>query len=149
MGFGKILHEALEFSNELDILHRHITKNNLQVQKSDSFEKQCFLLERYMGEEHFQSIHKKMNIVNIMSGVFAFPVLLIILMVYVYAKWIDKKFDVFGFFLNNPALYIVPAVLIAVTIIFAIYHCILRNNLYYKIYPKLKEKLRVEDVTFE
>ncbi|WP_242841810.1 DUF6097 family protein [Clostridium beijerinckii] len=147
VGFGKILYETLEFSNELDILHKHITKNNLQVQKSDSFDKQCFLLERYIGEEHFQSIHKKMNIVNIMSGVFAFPVFIIILMVYVYAKWIDKKFDVFGFFLNNPVLYIIPAILIGVTIILAIYHSILSKNLYYKIYPELKRKLAIGEVT--
>ncbi len=59
MNFGKILNETLEFSAQLDILHKHITKNDLQVQKSDSFDKQCFLLERYIGENCFQSTHKK------------------------------------------------------------------------------------------
>jgi len=148
MSFGKIIHETLEFSNELDILHKHITKNDLQVQKSDSFDKQCFLLERYMGEDCFQSTHKKMNTVNILSGIFAFPVLLMILIVYIYGKWIDKKFDMFGFFLNNPVLYIIPAILIGITLILAIYHSTLRKNLYYKIYPELKRKLMIEEVTF-
>ncbi|OVE66934.1 hypothetical protein CCS79_16770 [Clostridium diolis] len=148
MNFGKILNETLEFSAQLDILHKHITKNDLQVQKSDSFDKQCFLLERHIGENCFQSTHKKMNTVNILSGIFAFPVLLIILVAYIYGKWIDRKFNIFEFFLNNPILYIIPAILIVITLVLAIYHSILRKNLYYNIYPELKRKLMIEEITF-
>ncbi|OOM78360.1 hypothetical protein CLPUN_19690 [Clostridium puniceum] len=149
MNFGRILHETLEFSNELDILHKHITKNNLQVQKSDSFDKQCFLLERSIGEERFKSTHKKMSIVNIMSGIIAFPVLLVILAAYIYAKWINKNFDVFRFILNNPEIYIIAAVLLGITLILAMYHSILHKKLYYKIYPELKRKIVIEEITFE
>lgn len=149
MGFGKISNETLEFSNELDILHKHIIKNNIQVQKSDSFDKQCALLEQHIGEESFKDTNKKMNIVNIMSGIFALPVLIMIVVGYIYGKWIDKNFDVFGFVLNNPVLYIIPAILIGVTLLLAIYHSILSKKLYYEIYPELKRKLRVKEVTFE
>ena len=149
MGFGKNSNETLEFSNELDILHKHIIKNNLHVQKSDSFDKQCVLLEQHIGEESFKVTNKKMNTVNIMSGIFAVPVLIMIVVGYIYDKWIDKNFDVLGFVLNNPVLYIIPAVLIVFTLLLATYHSNLRNNLYCKIYPELKKKLRVEELTFE
>lgn len=149
MGFGRTSYETLEFSNELDILHKHIIKNNLQVQKTDSFDKQCFFLEQHIGEESFKATNKKMNTVNIMSGVFAVPVLIMIVVGYIYDKWIDKNFDVFEFLLNNPVLYIIPIVLIGVTLILASYHSILRKKLYYNIYPELKRKLRVEEVAFE
>jgi hypothetical protein len=149
VGFGKNSNETLEFSNELDTLHKHIIKNNLQVQKSDSFDKQCVLLEEHIGEENFKVINKKMNTVNIMSGIFAVPILIMIVVGYVYYKWIDKSFDPFSFLLNNPALYIISAVLIGVAAIFSISYYILRKRLYYKIYPELKRKLRVEELTFE
>jgi hypothetical protein len=149
VSFEKKSNETLEFSNELDILHKHIIKNNLQVQKSDSFDKQCVLLEQHIGQESFKVTNKKMNTVNIMSGVFAVPVLIMIVVGYIYDKWIDKNFDVLGFVLNKPILYIIPAVLIVVTLLLATYHSSLRKKLYYDIYPELKRKLRVEEVTFE
>lgn len=147
MNFGKILNETLEFSAQLDILHKHITKNDLQVQKSDSFDKQCFLLERYIGENCFQSTHKNEYRQHSIRN-FCLPVLLIILAAYIYGKWIDRKFNIFEFFLNNPILYIIPAILIVITLVLAIYHSILRKNLYYNIYPELKRKLMIEEITF-
>lgn len=51
-------------------------------------------------------------------------------------------------FLNNPILYIIPAILIVITLVLAIYHSILRKNLYYNIYPELKRKLMIEEITF-
>lgn len=148
MSFGRILHETLKFSNELDILHKHITKNNLPVQKSDYFEKQCFLLERHIGEEHFKSTHKILRIVNIMLRGIAFSVLFVILAAYIYVKWINKNFDMFKFIINNPAIYIISAFLLGLILILNMYNSILRKKLYYKIYPKLKRKFRVEEVTF-
>ncbi|SYX84057.1 DUF6097 family protein [Paenibacillus alvei] len=145
MNIGKVVVETLEFSQQLDILHKHITRNDLPVQKSDSFDKQCFLLERYIGEDIFQSTYKKMKTVNILSGVIALPVLLVIVVAYIYSRWIDRKYDIFGLFLNNPILYIIPAVLIVVTLVLALFHALLRKKLYYWIYPELKSKLKVND----
>jgi hypothetical protein len=149
VGFGMILHETLKFSNELDILHKHITKNNLGVQKSDYFEKQCFLLERHIGEEHFKSTHKKLSIVNIMLKSIAFSVLFVILGGYIYVEWINKNVDVFKFILNNPAIYIISAFLLGIILILNMYNSILRKKLYYKIYPELKRKLMIEEATFD
>lgn len=144
-----MIFEALEFNNELDILHKHITKNNLRVQKSDYFEKQCLLLEHQIGEENFKSTHKKLNIANIMLKLIAFSSLFVILAAYIYVKWINENFDIFKFIINNPAIYILSAFLLGMILILNIYNSILRKRLYYKIYPELKRKLRVEELTFE
>jgi H+/gluconate symporter-like permease len=149
VGFGKKSNETIEFSNELDILHKHIIKNNLQVQKSDSFDKQCFFLEQHIGEENFKVTYKKMNIINIISGISALPIFIMVMVVCIYNKWIDKNFDVFGFIINNPALYIIPVVLLIITLILSNYYSILRKKLYHEIYPELKRKLSVKEVTFE
>jgi hypothetical protein len=143
VSFGKILDEALEFRNELGILHKHITKNNLQVSKSDSFEKQCLLLEQYIGEESFKSTHKKMSIITIILRIIIFFVLLVTLGIYAYVEWINKNFDVFSFILNYPAIYIISAFLFGVILILAMYYSILRKKLYYKIYPEFKSKLMI------
>jgi hypothetical protein len=149
VGFGRILHETLKFSNELDILHKHITKNNLRVQKSDYFEKQCFFLESHIGEDYFKSTHKKLRIVYSMLKIIAFSVLLVILGAYIYVEWIDKNFDVFKFIIDNPAIYIISAFLLGIILILNMYNSILRKKLYYKLYPELKRKLRVEESTFD
>ncbi|MFB6367469.1 DUF6097 family protein [Paenibacillus elgii] len=133
----------MESSKQLDLLHKHMIQNNLPVQKSDSFDEQCFLLEQYIGEDIFQSTHKKMKTINILSGVFALPVLLVIVVAYIYNRWIHRKVDIVGFFVDNPVLYIIPAVLIVVTLILALFYYSLRKKLYDRIYPELKDKLKI------
>lgn len=90
-----------------------------------------------------------MNIINIISGISALPIFIMVVVVCIYNKWIDKNFDVFGFIINNPALYIIPVVLLIITLILSNYYSILRKKLYHEIYPELKRKLSVKEVTFE
>jgi hypothetical protein len=146
MNMGKALLSQMEFSQELDMLHKHITKSELEVPKSDSFDKQCMLLEESLGEHAFQSTYKKMKKVNILSGLFALPVLLIIAAAFIYGRFIDRDYDVFGFFVDHPVLYLVPAVLIVVTLVLAMFHSALRKKLYGHIYPELKSKLGMNAV---
>ncbi|WP_175406374.1 DUF6097 family protein [Bacillus sp. FJAT-27264] len=47
MNMGKTLLSSMEFSQELDLLHKHITNRELPVSKSDSFDKQCMLTYAY------------------------------------------------------------------------------------------------------
>ncbi|ATP40028.1 hypothetical protein CSE16_08190 [Solibacillus sp. R5-41] len=143
MNVGRAVLRSLEFSHELDLLHKHITHSQLPVRKSDSFDNQCILLEQYLGEDTFQSTYKKMKRVNILSGLFALPVLLIVAAAFVYGRWIDRDYDIFGFFVEHPVLYIVPAVLIVVTLVLAAFHSLLRRKLYGRIYPELKYKLQM------
>lgn len=145
MNIGKTIQQSLEFSQELDLLHKHISSNELKVQKSDSFDKQVMLLEQYLGEDTFQSTYKKMKRVNILSGLFALPVLLIIAAAFIYGRWIDRDYDIFGFFVDNPVLYIVPAALIVVTLVLAVAHSSIRKNLYGRIYHELKYKLQMNN----
>ncbi|WP_018750622.1 DUF6097 family protein [Paenibacillus sanguinis] len=149
MNVGRILLKTLEFSHELDVLHKHITTNQLPVRKSDSFDKQCFFLEEYLKEDTYQSVYRKMNAVNKWSGIVAAPVFLIIAVAFVYGKWINPSFDVIGFFVDNPMLYIVPAILIVITLMLALVHQILRKKLYEQIYPRLKAKLEVRELEYE
>lgn len=143
MNVGRSVLRSLEFSHELDLLHKHITHSQLPVRKSDSFDNQCILLEQYLGEDTFQSTYKKMKRVNILSGLFALPVLLIVAAAFVYGRWINRDYDVFGFFVEHPVLYIVPAVLIVVTLVLAAFHSLLRRKLYGRTYPELKYKLQM------
>ena len=144
MNVGRAVLRSLEFSHELDLLHKHITDSQLSVRKSDSFDNQCILLEQYLGEDTFQSTYKKMKRVNILSGLFALPVLLIVAAAFVYGRWINRDYDVFGFFVEHPVLYIVPAVLIVVTLVLAAFHSLLRRKLYGRIYLELKYKLQLD-----
>ncbi|NUU60409.1 DUF6097 family protein [Paenibacillus agri] len=143
MNMGKTLLSSMEFSQELDMLHKHITNRELPVSKSDSFDKQCMLLEESLGEHAYQSTYKKMKKVNILSGLFALPVLLVVAAAFIYGRWIDRDYDVFGFFVDHPILYIVPAALIVVTLVLAAFHSALRRKLYGHIYLELKSKLRM------
>lgn len=145
MNYGRALHNVLEFSHQLDVLHKHMTESNLPVRKSDSFDRQCFLLEQHLGEDVYQTTYKKMKKVNLLSGITALPVLLVIAVAYIYSRWIDKELDMFGFFIDHPVLYLVPAVLIVVTLVLAVYHSILRKKLYYRIYPELKSRLHIQE----
>ncbi|MEC0170934.1 DUF6097 family protein [Paenibacillus graminis] len=143
MNVGRTLLRTMEFSQQLDLLHKHITHSELPVQKSDSFDKQCMLLEQYLGENTFQTTYKKMNRVNILSGLFALPVLLIVAAAFIYGRYIDRGYDVFGFFMDHPVLYLVPAALIVVTLVLAVFHSVLRRKLYGRIYPELTSKLQM------
>ncbi|WNS42332.1 DUF6097 family protein [Paenibacillus sp. MMS20-IR301] len=141
MNMGSAVLRTLEFSQELDLLHKHITGSGLPVSKSDSFDKQVILLEQYQGEDTFQSTYKTMKRVNILSGLFALPVLLIVAAAFIYGRYIDRDYDVFGYFVDHPVMYLVPAALIVVTLVLAMFHSALRRKLYGSIYPDLKRKL--------
>ena len=145
MNYGKMLYEISEFNKELDILHKHITKNDLRVKKSDYFDKQCSLLEDHLGEDRFKSTHKKLRRVNILLKLISFSCLFVILAAYIYVTWINKNFNIFKFIIDKPATYIICAFLFGIILILSLYNSILHKRLYYKIYPELKEKLRVED----
>jgi hypothetical protein len=145
MNMGGAILRTLEFSQELDMLHKHITHSNLPVKKSDSFDKQCTLLEDHLGEDAFASTYKKMKKTNILSGLFALPVLLVVAVAAIYGRYINRGYDVFGFFVDHPVLYIVPAALVIVTLLLAAYHSVLRKKLYGRIYPELKSKLGIYD----
>lgn len=144
MNMGRVILRSLEFSQELDLLHKHIKRNELPVPLSDSFDKQVTLLEQYLGENAFQSTYKKMKKVNILSGLFALPVLLIVAAAFIYGRYIDRDYDVFGFFVDHPVLYLVPAALIVVTLVLAAFHSALRRKLYGRIYQELKSKLKTD-----
>jgi hypothetical protein len=137
-----MLYENSEFNKELDILHKHITKNNLRVKKSDYFEKQCLLLEDHIGEERFKLTHKKLKSVNILLKLISFFCLFIILAAYIYVTWINENFNIFEFIIDNPATYIICAFLLGIILILSLYNSILHKRLYYKIYPELKKSLK-------
>lgn len=141
MNAGRAILRTMEFSHELDVLHNYITQSKMPVRKSDSFDKQVMLLEEAQGENAFQSTYKKMKKVNLLSGLFALPVLLVVAVAVIYGKYINRGYDVFGYFVDHPVLYIVPAALIVVTLVLALYHSALRRKLYGQIYPELKRKL--------
>lgn len=143
MNMGRAVLQTLEFSQELDVLHKHISHEGLPVKKSDSFDKQVMLLEQYLGEDAFQSTYTKMKRVNILSGLFALPVLLVIAAAFIYGRYINRGYDVFGYFVDHPLLYLVPAALIVVTLVLAVFHSALRRKVYGRIYPELKSKLHV------
>jgi hypothetical protein len=140
-----MLYENSEFNKELDILHKHITKNNIPINKSDYFDKQCFLLEDHISEDLFKFTHKKLRSVNILLKLISFSCLFVILAAYIYVKWINENFNIFKFIIDNPATYIICAFLFGIILILSLYNSILHKKLYYKIYPELKKKLRVEE----
>ncbi|MEK3900195.1 MULTISPECIES: DUF6097 family protein [unclassified Paenibacillus] len=144
MNAGRAIVRTMEFSHELDVLHNYITQSKMPVRKSDSFDKQVMLLEEAQGESAFQSTYKKMKKVNILSGLFALPVLLVVAIAAIYGRYINRGYDVFGYFVDHPVLYIVPAALIVVTLVLALYHSALRRKLYGRIYPELKRKLEID-----
>ncbi|MDU4697555.1 MAG: DUF6097 family protein [Paenibacillus sp.] len=144
MNAGRALLKTLEFSQELNLLHKYIKHNELPVPLSDSFDQQVMLIEQYLGGNDFQSIHKKMKRVNLLSGLFALPVLLVVAAAFIYGSYIDRDYDVFGFFVDHPVMYLVPAALIVVTLVLAVYHSTLRQKLYTRIYLELKSKLGLQ-----
>lgn len=144
MNAGREILRTMEFSHELDVLHNYITQSKMPVRKSDSFDKQVILLEEAQGENAFQSTYKKMKKVNLLSGLFALPVLLVIAVAAIYGKFINRGYDVIGYFMDHPVLYIVPAALVVVTLVLAVYHSALRRKLYGRIYPELKSKLGLD-----
>lgn len=141
MNMGSAVLKSMEFSQELDLLHKQITQRELPVAKSDSFDKQVILLEQHLGGTAYQTTYKKMKKVNILSGLAALPVLLVVAAAFIYGRYIDRDFDVFGYFVGHPVLYLVPAALIVVTLVLAMVHSALRRKLYGRIFPELKNKL--------
>lgn len=142
MNVGREVGNVLHFSEQLDILHKHISINELPVKKRDTFDEQCILLEEYLGEDNYKNVYKKMRTLNILSGVMAFPILLLIIGVIVYSK-INKDIDIFAFILENTIIWIAAGVLLAVILIVSLLFYITKNKLYNKIYPELKNKLNI------
>jgi hypothetical protein len=143
MNIGREVGDVLHFSEQLDILHKHITLNELPVKKRDTFDEQCILLEEYLGEDNYKRVYKKMRTLNILSGIMAFPILLLIIGVIVYSK-LNKDVDIFAFILNNTFLWIGAGVLLAVIVIVSLLFYITKNKLYNNIYPELKSKLHIK-----
>ncbi|MDU4962394.1 MAG: DUF6097 family protein [Sporomusaceae bacterium] len=142
MNPGRILAEALEFSQELDDLHKHISATNLPVKKSDSFDKQCLLLEDYLGGNAFRTYHKKMKTANMLSGVLAAPVLVAIV-VFILIDKFNSDFNVFKFILDNPVIYILAGILLVAVLSVAWYFRHVKNKLYGEIYPAMKDRLNM------
>jgi len=142
MNIGREVGNVLHFSEQLDILHKHISLNELPVKKRDSFDEQCILLEEYLGEDNYKSVYKKMRTLNILSGIMAFPILLLIVGVIVYSK-LNKEVNIFAFILENTYIWIGAGVLLAMILIVSLLFYITKNKLYYKIYPELKNKLHI------
>lgn len=76
------------------------------------------------------------------SEVVAFPILILIVVVIIYAE-VNKDFDVFKFIIDNPITYIVAGILLMLVLILALCFYIIKRKLYYKIYPDLKDKLNI------
>ncbi|GLB23941.1 hypothetical protein LXJ15735_01820 [Lacrimispora xylanolytica] len=143
MNIGREVGNVLHFSEQLDILHKHISFNELPVKKRDAFDEQCILLEEYLGEDNYKNVYKRMRTLNILSGVMAFPVLLLIIGVIVYSK-LNEEVNIFAFILENTFLWIGAGVLLALILIVSLLFYITKNKLYNKIYPELKHKLNIK-----
>ena len=83
-----------------------------------------------------------MRTLNILSGIMAFPILLLIVGVIVYSK-LNKEVNIFAFILENTYIWIGAGVLLAMILIVSLLFYITKNKLYYKIYPELKNKLHI------
>lgn len=142
MNIGRILVEALEISQELDDLHKHITDNQLPVKKSDDFHKQCILLENYVGGNAFITYYKKMKNSNLLSGLIAAPVTIAIIVLVAMDKF-SKNFDAIQFYMDSVALQIVSGVLFVLVIAVSLYFYYVKNKLHGKIYTDLKQKLNM------
>lgn len=143
MNIGREVGNVLHFSEQLDILHKHISLNELPVKKRDAFDEQCIHLEEYLGEDNYKNVYKRMRTLNILSGVMAFPVLLLIIGVIVYSK-LNEEVNIFAFILENTFLWIGAGVLLALILIVSLLFYITKNKLYNKIYPELKHKLNIK-----
>lgn len=143
MNIGRAVGDVMQFSQELDILHKHISKRELPVQKRDSFDEQCIFLEEYLGGDTYKKQHKKMQMLNLLSGVVAFPILFLIVAIVVYSK-MNKDFDVFRFIMENPFTYITAGILLLGVLVLALSFTLAKKKLYNKIYPDLKAKLKIE-----
>jgi hypothetical protein len=99
-------------------------------------------LEEYLGEDNYKKVYKKMRTLNILSGVMAFPILLLIIGVIIYSK-INKDIDIFAFILENTIIWFAAGVLLAVICMVSLLFYITKNKLYNKIYPELKNKLNI------
>ncbi|MNC47315.1 hypothetical protein D3C75_963680 [compost metagenome] len=71
---------------------------------------------------------------------------MVIAAAFIYGRYINRGYDVFGYFVDHPLLYLVPAALIVVTLVLAVFHSALRRKVYGRIYPELKSKLHVVEV---
>lgn len=142
MNVGREVGDVLHFSEQLDILHKHISLNELPVKKRDTFDEQCILLEEYLGEDNYKRVYKKMRTLNILSGIMAFPILLLIVGVIIYSK-LNKEVDIFAFILNNTFIWIGAGVLLAIIVIISLLFYITKSKLYNKVYPELKSKLNI------
>ena len=142
MNVGREVGDVLHFSEQLDILHKHISLNELPVKKRDTFDEQCILLEEYLGEDNYKRVYKKMRTLNILSGIMAFPILLLIVGVIIYSK-LNKEGDIFAFILNNTFIWIGAGVLLAIIVIISLLFYITKSKLYNKVYPELKSKLNI------
>ncbi len=142
MNIGGTIKQTLEFSEQLDILHKHISKYELPVKKSDSFDKQCILLEEYIGQSDYLICYKKMKTANYLSGLIAAPVLIAVIIFYVYAK-LNRDFDIAHFIINNSIIYIVAGVLFVLTLLISLYFYLTKRKLYGTIYPSLKKSLHI------
>jgi hypothetical protein len=144
MNIGGTLSQTLEFSQQLDILHKHISKHELPVKKSDSFDKQCILLEEYIGETDFLNYYKIMKTANYLSGLIAAPVTIAVIIIVIYAK-LNKDFNVGLFILNNPIIYVAAGILLVLVLLISMYFYLIKRKLYGRIYPSIKRKLNIED----
>lgn len=133
-------YKSIQLSEQLDILHRQISEKNIPVQKKDSFDEQCIVLEKYIGGSKFKTYCQKMKMANTLSGCFAFPVLLAIIGFYINSK-INKAFDIFKFITNNPIIYILGGMVLILVLCLATYFYFIKKKLYGLIYSELKDKL--------
>lgn len=142
MNIGRAIGDMMQFSEQLDILHKHISLKELPVKKHDSFDEQCIILEEYLGENTYKKQYNKMKTLNLLSGVIAFPILFLIVAIIIYSK-VNKDFNVFNFIIENPIIYVVSGILLVLVLILALLFSIAKRKLYSKIYPNLKDKLNI------
>ena len=141
MGNAEILYHTLQLSAELDELHKLISTMDLPVQKRDSFDEQCILLEEYLENNDFRVNYRRMKKINMITGLFAIPFLIVVIGLYISGKFkADSNF--ISYIFNNMWIIYVLGVSLVALFITAVYFYALRRNLYYKIYPKLKQGLQ-------
>ena len=143
MNIGREVGNVMHFSQQLDVLHKHISAQELPVEKRDSFDEQVILLEAYLGEDHFRKAYQTKRTLNLLSGVMAFPILLLIIGVIVYSK-LNEDVDVFAYIFENTWIWIAAGVLLVAVLIVSLLFYIAKNKLYSKIYPALKHKLHID-----
>ncbi|MDC9819207.1 DUF6097 family protein [Pectobacterium polonicum] len=98
MGLISTLGKSLDNAQRLKELHQHIERYNVPVTSKDDLFQQFIEIERYLGGTDYASIHAKKSKVNILTGIFAMPILIFALFFIPdrYLKYFNIEFDIAG-----------------------------------------------------